>query len=249
VRYGGSAILPATDGWLDAADVGPIPPPPADWAQPTFPPRQVVRGLRSEIVRGDPSIPLIALTFDAGADIGDTLVLLQALRALEVRATFFITGQFADRYPDVVRMIAEDGHELANHSYSHPDFAKLSEPAMRSEIQRATASIESAAGVKVAALWRPPFGSRTNRILQIVEEEGFLPIYWTFDSGDWLPNATTEKVLDTDLRLAANGAIVVHHVQPRATALAIPTVIQELRDRGFDFVTVSDLLGPTAVSR
>src|SRR5205085_8698006 len=127
-------------------------------------------------------------------------------------ATFFVTGQFADRYPDVVLRIVREGNEIANHSYSHPDFATLSESQMRIEIRRATISIEAASGVRIAPYWRAPFGSRTSRILQIAEEEGFRPIYWTFDSGDWLDTATTARVRDTDLRLAVAGAVVVHHV-------------------------------------
>lgn len=244
VRYAGNSTVIATEGWVDLAAVGPIPPPAADWVEPTFPPRNIVTDLRSEVARGDPSLPLIALTFDAGADRGASVQLLDVLHDKGVRATFFVTGQFADRYPDIMQRIAADGHEIANHSYTHPDFARLSEDQMRSEIRRATESIEATSGMKIVPLWRAPFGSRNARILQIVEEEGLRPIYWTFDSGDWIEGATTERVLSADLRLAVNGAIVVHHVQPRATAEAMPTIIDTLRERGFELVTVSELLGP-----
>jgi peptidoglycan/xylan/chitin deacetylase (PgdA/CDA1 family) len=244
VHYPGSPTIRGADGWVDIAAVGAIPPPAADWVEPSFPPRRIVTDLRTEVARGDPSLPLIALTFDAGADRGASVQLLDVLQSKNVRATFFVTGQFADRYPDIIQRIAADGHELANHSYTHPDFAHLSEAQMRSEIRRATESIETTSGMKVAPLWRAPFGSRNARILEIVEEEGFRPIYWTFDSGDWIDGATTQGVLSTDLRLAVNGAIVVHHVQPRPTAEAMPTVIDTLRERGYELVTVSELLGP-----
>ena len=244
VHYWGSTTTRATDGWVDAAAIGPIPAPGADWVQPIFPPRRVINDLGNELYRGDPSLPLVALTFDAGADRGASLQLLEVLRDKGVRATFFVTGQFADRYPDIMRVIAMDGHELANHSYTHSDFRKLSEGQMRSEIRLATASIESTSGVRIAPLWRAPFGSRTARILEIVEEEGLRPIYWTLDSGDWLPNATTDRVLSTVLGRTVSGSIVVHHVQPRATAEAMPRIIDELRGRGLELVTVSDLIGP-----
>jgi peptidoglycan/xylan/chitin deacetylase (PgdA/CDA1 family) len=218
--------------------------PAPDWTEPEWPPRRLELGQRGEVVRGDPSLPLIALTFDAGAGDGAIRQLLNVLREREVRTTFFVAGAFAARYPDLVARVAADGHELANHSYSHPDFRKLSEAEMRSEIRRGTAAIEAAAGVRIAPLWRPPFGGRDDRVLRVVEEEGFRSIYWTFDSGDWLENATTDRVRSAVLSRAQAGAVVVHHVSPTATAEAMPGIIDELRRRGFELVTVSELIGP-----
>jgi peptidoglycan/xylan/chitin deacetylase (PgdA/CDA1 family) len=244
VRYLGSSRIPAQDGWVELAAIGPTREPSADWVEPEFPPRNLVLGQRGEVVRGDPALPLIALTFDAGAGSGSVIELLDVLKGRNVRATFFVAGAFADRYPDVVRRMAADGHELANHSYSHPDFRNLSEQQMRVETRRGTASIETAAGVTIAPLWRPPFGSRNDQILRVMQEEGFRSIYWTFDSGDWLETATTDRVRTTDLTRAVNGAVVVHHVSPLATARAMPDIIDELRRRGYELVTVSEIIGP-----
>jgi peptidoglycan/xylan/chitin deacetylase (PgdA/CDA1 family) len=244
VRYLGNGSTPAGEGWVDSTAIGPIPEPAADWTEPDWPPRRLVLGQRTEIVRGDPALPLIALTFDAGAGSGAVSRLLDVLRDRGVRATFFVTGAFADRYEAIVHRIAAEGHEIANHSYNHPDFRTLSDDQMRVEIRRGTASVESAAGVRITPLWRPPFGSRDDRVLRVVEQEGFRAIYWTFDSGDWLDNATTDRVLDADLRQAVPGAIVVHHVSPDATANAMPTIIDELRGRGYELVTVGELIGP-----
>ncbi len=196
-----------------------------------------------EVLRGDPLVPQMALTFDAGAGSGTINELLDVLRDRNVHATFFIAGAFADRYPAIVARIAEEGHELANHSYSHPDFRTLSERQMRVELQRGTAAIETASGTRIAPLWRPPFGSRDERILQIVRDEGFRSIYWTFDSGDWIVGATSDGIIRTVLQRASNGAVVVHHVSPQATARAMPIIIDRLQERGFDLVTVSELMG------
>lgn len=243
VRYPGSPSVSAGDGWVEVRDIGPIPPPEADWVEPEWPPRNLVLGQRGEILRGDPALPLVALTFDAGAGDGAVRALLDILRDRQVRATFFVAGAFAARYPDVVARIAADGHELANHSYSHPDFRRLSESEMRAEIRRGTAAVEAAAGARIAPLWRPPFGGRDERVLRVVQEEGFRSVYWTFDSGDWLPNATAARVRDTVLGRVAPGAVVVHHVAPEATAQAMPEIIDELRRRGYELVTVSQLIG------
>jgi peptidoglycan/xylan/chitin deacetylase (PgdA/CDA1 family) len=244
VRYLGNRTVPAGEGWVRAADVGPIPAPMADWTEPDFPPRRLQVGERGELIRGDPSLPLIALTFDAGAGVGSTLQLLDVLREKSVRATFFIAGAYADRYPGVVERMASDGHELANHSYTHPDFRNLSETQMRSEIRRGTGAIELAAGTRIAPLWRPPFGSRNSQILRVVEEEGFRSVFWTFDSGDWIEGATAAGIRNTDLTRAVPGAVVVHHVSPLATAQAMPGIVDELRRRGYELVTVSELIGP-----
>ncbi len=243
VRFSGNRSVSARQGWLDLRDVGPISTPAADWTQPDFPARRLTLGQRGEVVRGDPDLPLIALTFDAGAGDGSIRLLLDVLRDRAVKSTFFIAGAFAARYPDIVARIAAEGHELANHSYTHPDFKKLTEAEMRSETQRATATIEAASGARVVSLWRPPFGSRDDRILRVMEEEGFRSIYWTFDSGDWIEGTTTDRVRTAVLRQAVPGAIVVHHVSPLATAQAMPDIIDQLRSRGFDFVTVSELIG------
>jgi peptidoglycan/xylan/chitin deacetylase (PgdA/CDA1 family) len=244
VLYLGNRTVPAGRGWIRAADLGPIPAPAADWTEPDFPPRRLLVGERGELIRGDPSLPLIALTFDAGAGVGSTVQLLDVLRNRGVRATFFIAGAYADRYPSVIERMAADGHELANHSYTHPDFRNLSEAQMRSEIRRGTSAIEVAAGARIAPLWRPPFGSRNSQILRVVEEEGFRSVFWTFDSGDWIEGATATGIRNTDLSRAVPGAVVVHHVSPLATAQAMPAIVDELRRRGYELVTVSELIGP-----
>jgi peptidoglycan/xylan/chitin deacetylase (PgdA/CDA1 family) len=243
VSFSGNRSIAARDGWLDLRDVGPISAPAADWTQPDFPARRLTLGQRGEVVRGDPDLPLIALTFDAGAGDGSIRLLLDVLRDRGVKSTFFVAGAFAARYPDIVARIAAEGHELANHSYTHPDFKKLTEAEMRSETRRATAAIEAASGARIVPLWRPPFGSRDDRILRVMEEEGFRSIYWTFDSGDWIEGTTTDRVRSAVLRQAVAGAIVVHHVSPLATAQAMPDIVDQLRARGFDFTTVSELIG------
>lgn len=212
-------------------------------------PRNLVLGRRGEIIRGDPELALIALTFDAGAGVGTIHELLDVLASRGVRSTFFVAGGFADRYPQVVARMAEEDHELANHSYSHPDFRRLSEDQMREELRWAASAIERAAGLPIVPLWRPPFGGRDDRVLRVVEEEGYRSVYWTFDSGDWLQGATADRVKSTVLGRASPGAVVVLHVSPAATARAMPGIVDTLRDRGYELVTVSELAGSALCAR
>lgn len=238
-----SRSAPPSDAAQNGDQAGPDPAEDASLTCPPMGARNLQVGRRGELVRGDADVAQIALTFDAGAGSGSIHELLDVLREHDVRSTFFIAGAFADRYPQIVERMAAEGHELANHSYSHPDFRNLTERQMRDEIQRGTVAIERAAGAPIAPLWRPPYGGRDDRVLRVVEEEGFRSIFWTFDSGDWIVGATTRQVVTTDLSKAVNGAVVVHHVSPEATARAMPTVIDELRQQGFELVTVSEILG------
>ena len=244
---GAAANVPAQRVEVQEYAVAPSPEPenapPALAECPPQSPRRLQVGRRDELVRGDSAIPEIALTFDAGAGSGTILDLLDVLLDRGVHSTFFIAGAFADRYPRILERISADGHELANHSYTHPDFANLTEKQIRDELHRATIAIERASGAQIAPLWRPPFGSRNDRVLQVVESEGFRSIYWTFDSGDWIEGMTQRQITNTDLSKAGNGAVVVHHVSPDITARAMPTIIDTLRDRGFSLVTVSEILG------
>src|SRR5690349_17844818 len=133
----------------------PIPPPPPT---PTpVPPPRVTRPA-GEIVRGNTARQEMALTFDCGASGVPTPAILDALRAAGVRSTFFITGKFAEVYPDLTAQIASE-HEVANHSYSHPDFATMSDAQIQNEMLRGEQALNRAGVVNTKPLWRAPFGS------------------------------------------------------------------------------------------
>ncbi|HLC30401.1 MAG TPA: D-alanyl-D-alanine carboxypeptidase family protein [Dehalococcoidia bacterium] len=207
---------------------------------PTSLPEQSSNG---EILRGDAGKPLIALTFDCGSSADPTPAILEALWAYKVKATFFVTGAYADRYPQVVKQIAADGHEIANHTYSHPDLTTLSEAAILDELQRGDAALKALTGRSSKPWMRMPFGVRDGRVLAAVQRVGYTSIFWTLDSGDWQAGATAKSVADRVLNNAGNGYIVVQHCGAPQSAEALPTIIQGLRSRGLEMVTVSALLG------
>jgi peptidoglycan/xylan/chitin deacetylase (PgdA/CDA1 family) len=194
-----------------------------------------------EIVRGDAARPEIALTFDCGASGVPTPAILDALKAAGVRSTFFITGQWATRYPELTRRIASE-HDIANHSWSHQDFRELSNAQILAEMQQADAAISAIAGVSTKPLWRAPFGSRDSRIMNLIRDAGWpYHIFWTADSGDWLDISPAEVRANVS-RAARNGAIFVQHCGSTQTAAVLPQIITDLRSRGFELVTVAHLL-------
>lgn len=196
-----------------------------------------------EISGGDRNSGMIALTFDAGSVDGPALTILDTLKAYDLKVTFFLTGQWVESYPAVARRVAEDGHELANHTYYHPDLVSLSNDKLLWELDYTNGVIQRDLGRTSKPWFRPPFGSRNQRVLDLARGLGYRSIYWTLDSGDWRSNASAAGVLSKVLDNAGGGDIVVHHVAAYQTAEALPAEIEGLRAEGLRIVTVSELLG------
>jgi peptidoglycan-N-acetylglucosamine deacetylase len=194
-----------------------------------------------EIVFGNRTRPELALTFDCGASGVPTPAILDALDAHGVTVTFFLTGRWISIYPALTRRIAER-HELANHSYSHPDFRELTDAQIAAEMQRAEEMILSTTGQTTKPLWRAPFGSRDQRILSAAATLGWTHhIYWSADSGDWR-DISPQQVRDNVNRAAQNGAIIVMHCGSTQTAAILGDILSDLSARGFEVVPVSRLL-------
>ena len=198
----------------------------------------------SEIVRGSPESGVVALTFDAGAGAGPPARrIIDILRERGVQVTFFLSGHWVVANPDMTRELHADGHELSNHSYYHPDMVKLADNQIVWELDYTDHVVSEIAGVHTRPYFRPPFGSRNLRVLNLAAASGFRSVFWTLDSGDWLPRATPGQVADKVLRLARAGDIVVEHVGSMASADALPTIIDGLEERGLRVGTVSAALG------
>lgn len=227
--------------------------PPAPTATPEPPPGLLASAGPVEIGRGDPTRPEIALTFDCGAGAGPTPRILAALRAAGVRATFFVTGQWARSNPDLLRAIAAE-HEIANHSWSHRDFTKLSDAEIIRELEATEEVIVSLTGRTTKPFWRAPFGARDSRVLAVAAAAGWpVHVFWTVertaagwvsgDSGDWRP-ITAGQVAANVLRAAGlgGGVITVHHCGSELTPLALPEILGGLGRLGLQPVTVSELV-------
>lgn len=194
-----------------------------------------------EIVFGNRERQEMALTFDCGASGVPTPAILDALDAHDLRVTFFLTGHWVSVYPELTRRIASK-HEIANHSYSHPDFRDLSDAQISLEMHRAEEIIQRTAGVQTKPLWRAPFGSRDQRIMRVVTALGWTHhIFWSADSGDWR-EITPQEVRANVNRAAQNGAVIVQHCGSTQTAAVLGDIISDLKARGFAIVTVSRLL-------
>ena len=199
----------------------------------------------AEISRGNPELPWIALTFDAGASIAPWPSILDTLREKDVRCTFFITGIVLRQAggADLLRRALAEGHEFGNHSDTHPMFTELTDEQIAQELARVEGMVVEATGQSTKPFFRPPSGNRDERVRRVVHENGYLNIYWTYHVWDWTGDRTAQQVYDYAVDGACNGAIVVMHVGAQETADALPAIIDELQARGYRLVTLSELLG------
>ncbi len=206
-----------------------------------FPPVVPIPG--REVDRARTGRAEVALTFDAGSDYRPVPKILDALSGAGLRATFFLTGEWVRRYPQVARRIVAAGHELGNHSWDHPAFTGLTDGEIREQLERTEAIVRTTLGRSTRPYFRPPEGARDGRVLRAVGQEGYTTIYWTLDSHDSVVRGIrAEQIRDRVLGRVQSGSIVLLHCGSQPTADALPEILDGLRERGLEPVTVSRLL-------
>lgn len=183
-----------------------------------------------------------ALTFDISWGEKYSPSILDTLKKNNVKATFFIMGPWAVKYPDIARRIAMEGHEIGSHGYKHENYGEKTNEWVRNDILKAHSQIKEITGVE-ATLLRPPNGHYSKHSVQTTEEQGYKTIIWDADSLDW-KNPGTDVVIKRVLTRAKPGSIILLHASdtPVQTAEALPVIIDGLKAQGFSFVTVGELL-------
>jgi peptidoglycan/xylan/chitin deacetylase (PgdA/CDA1 family) len=190
---------------------------------------------------------LIALTFDDGPYPVDTPMLLQVLRDAHVPGTFFLIGRDAEQYPGLVRAIAADGNEIADHTETHPDLTKLDSAAVTGELTAGAATLDRLVrDPSIRTEFRPPHGRFRSATLAAAQQAGYDTILWTDDPGDW--RSVTRTTLAAHIaRFATSPEILLlHNGRPETVAL-LPGIIARFRQAGYTFMTVAELvrrLGP-----
>jgi peptidoglycan/xylan/chitin deacetylase (PgdA/CDA1 family) len=180
----------------------------------------------------------VALTFEAGGEPAPTPAILAALDAADARATFFLDGRWAERNEDLVRAIAERGHELGNHGYRHPDWTTMSSDEIEADLAATERVADRLTGRSVKPWARPPFGAVDERVLRVLRDAGYHAVYRdAVDGGHWPGETTAASVHDRALRSAQHGGVIVFHTNRAETPEALAGIITELRAAGF-------LLGP-----
>lgn len=189
------------------------------------------------VERGD---KCVSLSFDAAWGNEDTQTLIDILSAHGVKATFFVVGDWAEKYPESVKALAEAGNEVMNHSSDHAHFSSLSTEQILSDVSACNEKVAALTGV-APSLFRCPYGEYDDHVIQAVESLGMTAVQWDVDSLDW-KGISASEITDRVLQNVRSGSIVLFHNAAIHTPEALPGIIEALQKEGYTIVPVSQLL-------
>ena len=182
----------------------------------------------------------VSLTFDAAWGNEDTQTLIDILGKYNVTATFFVVGEWVDKYPESVLALSEAGHEIMNHSDDHAHFSSLSVDEIVANINSCSDKIETITGVR-PTLFRPPYGEYDDHVIATVRSIGMEPIQWDVDSLDW-KGISADEIIQRVVGQVQAGSIVLFHNAAEHTPEALPVIIESLLQEGYTFLPVSQLI-------
>ncbi len=226
----------------------------------------------NNITSGSKSGNRIFLTFDGGSTDNNAREVLNTLEEYGINTTFFLTGEFIEKYPELTKRIVRDGHEVGNHTYDHPHLTTyaanyrhnilsgVDKKFLQKQLRKTEKLFKELTGKEMKPLWRAPFGEHNGEIRKWAQQQGYTHIGWTTDSLDWVADKSVDiyhtpgEIRKRVLKLArkknksAGGQIILMHLaterEPQNQAVnIIPSVIEELRNKGYRFAKVSDLIG------
>jgi polysaccharide deacetylase family sporulation protein PdaB len=182
----------------------------------------------------------IAISFDAAWGDEKTEEILRILDERDVTTTFFLVGYWVDAYPEDVKLIHAMGHEIGNHSATHPYMSKLSEQQMIDELKACSDKVEALTGVPTT-LFRPPYGDYNDAVVEVSREQGYEIVQWDVDSLDW-KNYGTQPMVDQVLKNVQSGSVILFHNNSEYITQALPTILDQLIAKGYEIVPVSEIL-------
>lgn len=185
---------------------------------------------------------MISISFDAAWGNEDTQQLIDILAKYNVKATFFVVGDWVDKYPESVKALADAGHEVMNHSNHHDHFSKLSKDEIVADVNACNDKIEAITGVR-PTLIRPPYGEYDDNAVTAIRSTGMEPIQWDVDSLDW-KDLSAADITKRVVGKVQNGSIVLFHNAALHTPEALPGIIETLLQEGYTFVPISQLILP-----
>lgn len=201
-----------------------------------------VSGWKGPVCRVKMEEKKAALTFDASFSAGQIEPILKILEKYGVKATFFVTGSWVENYPEYVKKIAQQGHELGNGSQNHQDMGQLSVSEIQTELGFVYDRVRELTGTEIK-VFRAPYGDYEGAVLETVNQSGYLPIQWNVDTEDW-KDYGVESIIQkaTESPELSNGSILRMHSDAKYTAQALETVIVQLQEQGYELVPVSQLV-------
>ena len=181
----------------------------------------------------------ISISFDAAWGGDKTLGILDLLDEYNIKTTFFLVDIWTQKYPELVKEIVARGHEIGNHSTSHPQMSKLNETQIAKELNTQADNVLAIAGVR-PVLFRPPYGDYNNRVTTTARAQGFVPIQWSVDSLDW-KNRGAQEIINRATKVKS-GDIVLFHNDSQYILDALPAVLKYYAESGYSVVPISEIL-------
>lgn len=184
----------------------------------------------------------ISISFDAAWGAEDFPKIIEILDKHNVKTTFFMTGEWVKNYPECVKTLVEKGHDLGNHSESHPNMTKLSKDAQKEQILKVHNAVKELTGYEME-LFRPPYGAYDNDVIRTCYESGYYPIQWSVDSLDWKDLSASEIINKVCNHKSLDcGAIILCHNGAKHTAEALDEMLTNLKNQGYEIVPISELI-------
>ena len=200
----------------------------------------VARKRELPIYAVDRSDNKIAISFDAAWGGDKTEKILDILDEFGVKTTFFMVDIWTQRFPDLVKEIAARGHEIGNHSATHPKMSTLNRDQIKQELDTMADNAQALTGTR-PTLFRPPYGDYNNDVVLTARASGYEPIQWSVDSLDW-KNKGVQPLIDRATKNVKSGDIVLFHNDSKYILDALPTILKSYREQGFTVVPISELL-------
>ena len=183
---------------------------------------------------------VVAISFDAAWGNEDTQTLIDILNKYKVHATFFVVGDWVDKYPESVKALSDNGNEVMNHSSNHAHFSQLTAEQIRSDITACHEKVAAVTGT-VPTLFRCPYGEYDDHVIQTIRELGMEPIQWDVDSLDW-KGISAAEITQRVLQRVKPGSIVLFHNAAEHTPEALPDILEALIANGYTIVPISQIL-------
>ena len=195
-----------------------------------------------EITHGDTAKKQVIFTFDGGATVQSAEEVLKVLAKRKIKGTFFLTGKMVETYPDLVRRIKSEGHEIFNHTYDHKDLRVLSDDEIVEELSAMSKRLFDIAGISPKPYFRAPYGLRNDRILTTAKKAGYISVYWTIDALDWREwqGQTSDQVERRVLSSLKPGAIFLMHLGDNITGAILNDVFAKIEKEGYKIVSLTE---------
>lgn len=193
---------------------------------------------------GDTQEQVLYLTFDAGYENGYTEQILDVLKKHDVKAAFFLVGDYLERNGDLVRRMVEEGHIVGNHTASHPDMSKISDKAaFQKELQEVETLFTEITGKELPRFYRPPQGIYSQTNLEHAQELGYKTVFWSLAYADWdnKNQPTREYALNKLLPRTHNGAVILLHSTSQTNAEILDELLTTWKSQGYQFSTIDQL--------